>query len=352
MKLILQLTGSSLAGGSGPSRVLERGSLTIGRSAAADWVMPDPARVVSKLHCRIDAVKSGFVLTDTSTNGVFVDGAATPLGTGNSVELRNGDRFRLGDHTITVKLSPAGAEEMAPLPSFTGDSPTAADRDLFSIDADFPGADWATPPAPSAVAAEPLSPALSESVPGAIPENWFAPASAGPLPNAGPIPGGAPALPSTSGLSDAARLMAKTLGIAAPQEGEAEAFLAQLARQHRRLVEGLLHSLAESVALRREFGVGDTGAELTVDRLPPAAVLALLLNGAVGERTLGTAMTALRHHQDALSLAFRDVLRSLPADLAATLREVMKRGYAAAAQPSAAADGAGDGVPPWPQARK
>jgi hypothetical protein len=30
----------------------------------------------------------------------------------------------------------------------------------------------------------------------------------------------------------------------------------------------------------------------------------------------------------------------------------MKRGYAAAAQPSAVASDAGDGVPPWPQARK
>lgn len=351
MKLILKFAGSPLGGGSMSARVLEQGNLTIGRSSAADWVVPDPSRVVSKLHCRIEAVNDGFILTDTSTNGVFIDGATTPLGRGNSIELHDGDRFRVGDHTIAVQLLPDG-ENVASLPSFAPDRAAESDGSPFPIETNLPQTnflddDWKLPEAHSAAVIEPFSPVPGESAAGAIPENWFTPASAG------AIAADAPVLPRTDGLHDAARILADTLGIAVPSEGEAEAFLVQLARQHRQLVEGLLHSLAESVALRREFDVADTaGAETMVDRLPVAAVLALLLKGSAGERTLATAMAALRRHQDALSLAFRDVLRTLPTDLAATLREVVKRGYAAAAHPPAAADGRGDGVPSLRQARR
>ena len=344
MKLILQLTGASVEGGLA-SQVLEQGSLTIGRSPAADWVIPDPTRIISKLHCRIDAVNGGFVLTDTSTNGVFVGGAAVPLGSGNSIELHDGDRFRIGDRTVTVQV-PTRATEASGLPPLTTNGTAAADQSGFPIDDDFLNTDWTPAPVQNTPFAEPLPPVPSESAPGGIPENWFAPASAGALHDP-------PALPRTGGFGEAARLLAETLGIPAPSESDSEAFLTQLGRQHRQLVDGLLQSLSESVALRREFGVGDAaGAEPAVDGLPVPAVLGLLLNGPAGERTLATAMAALRHHQGALFIAFRDVLRSLPADLAATLREVVKRGYAAAAQPAPAAGERADPVPPWPQARK
>lgn len=341
MKLILQLTGASVEGGLA-SQVLERGSLTIGRSPAADWVIPDPTRTISKLHCRIDMVNGGFVLTDTSTNGVFVGGATVPLGSGNGIELHDGDRFRIGDRTITVQV-PARATEASGLPPLTTNGAVAADHAVFPIDDDFLNTDWTPAPAQHAAFADSVP---SESAPGGIPENWFAPASAGALHDP-------PALPRTGGFGEAARLLAETLGIPAPPESDSGAFLAQLGRQHRQLVDGLLQSLSESVALRREFGVGDaTGAEPAVDGLPVPAVLGLLLNGPAGEHTLATVMTSLRQHQGALFIAFRDVLRSLPADLAATLREVVKRGYAAAAQPAPVAGERADPVPPWPQARK
>ena len=337
MKLSLQLTDSPLNDGSASSRSLEQGSLTIGRSAAADWNLPDPERVISRLHCRVDAVKDGFTLTDTSTNGVFLNGATAPLGQGKSVALRNGDRFRIGGNTIAVRLS--ATAETATLPASAMDGLAAAGASPFAIEPDFHNADWGPLPTQGAILAKP---AASDDALGAIPENWFAPASA--IASRDDMAGGE--------FDEAARLLAEALGITAPPHGEAAAFLARLGRQHLRLVEWLLQSLSGSVALRHELDVGEAGGtELENDRLPVAAILGKLVGEPAGESTLIAAIAALKHHQDALRLAFSDVLRALPADLAATLREVIRRGYAAA-QSAVTSDGAADDAPPWPRTRK
>ena len=81
-----------------PVRSLDQGSLTIGRGAENDWTMPDPERVISKLHCRVDRTADGYVLTDCSTNGVFLNGAATPIGKGMTATLADGDKQRMGDY--------------------------------------------------------------------------------------------------------------------------------------------------------------------------------------------------------------------------------------------------------------
>lgn len=91
--------------GAARSRTLSAGSLLIGRSPVCDWVLPDPERVVSGRHCRIDAEPNRFVLTDLSTNGVFLGEAGEPLGPGGVAELRDGQMLRLGDARILVALS-------------------------------------------------------------------------------------------------------------------------------------------------------------------------------------------------------------------------------------------------------
>jgi type VI secretion system FHA domain protein len=45
---------------------------------------------------------SRYVLTDTSTNGVFINGAREPTARDSRAFLTDGDSFRLGDYTITV----------------------------------------------------------------------------------------------------------------------------------------------------------------------------------------------------------------------------------------------------------
>jgi predicted component of type VI protein secretion system len=102
MKLKLVLRGPERIMGAQPEKTLEHGSLLIGRSPAADWVLPDPARIVSKNHCRIDRDFSGFILTDTSTNGVEINDE--PVGFGLPRLLSNGDVVKLGDVVVVVHV--------------------------------------------------------------------------------------------------------------------------------------------------------------------------------------------------------------------------------------------------------
>ncbi len=49
----------------------------IGRSQSNDWILPDPERYISSHHCSVQFRAGNWVLEDTSTNGVFVNGANT-----------------------------------------------------------------------------------------------------------------------------------------------------------------------------------------------------------------------------------------------------------------------------------
>ncbi len=130
MKLILRLADATEAG---QSRTLETdgskgGTLSIGRGAENLWVLADPDRTLSKHHCRIDASEGGFMLTDLSTNGVFMTGAAQPVGRGHSVALEDGDSFTMGPYRMQAEITggadaamdlsggimPQGASPLAP----------------------------------------------------------------------------------------------------------------------------------------------------------------------------------------------------------------------------------------------
>jgi type VI secretion system FHA domain protein len=104
-RLTLTLS-SGLPGGPpvGTSQVLESGRLTLGRGPDNDWVLADPERLLSKQHCEIAWTGDAFVLTDTSTNGVFINNAQTPVGRGQTVEVAPGDRLRLGDYELLARI--------------------------------------------------------------------------------------------------------------------------------------------------------------------------------------------------------------------------------------------------------
>jgi len=101
MPLILTLD-SRQGGARRESRTFNDGTLSIGRGATNDWVLADPDRLLSKTHCMISLEGSRYVLTDTSTNGVFINGAREPTARDSRAFLTDGDSFRLGDYTITV----------------------------------------------------------------------------------------------------------------------------------------------------------------------------------------------------------------------------------------------------------
>lgn len=83
-------------------RTLASGTLSIGRAAGNDWVLSDPDRHLSKTHCVISIEGGRPVLTDLSTNGVFINGAREPTERDSRVVLTDGDEVRLGDYVINV----------------------------------------------------------------------------------------------------------------------------------------------------------------------------------------------------------------------------------------------------------
>jgi len=110
--MTLSLTVISYAGRTPPTPVAvtlgERGGV-IGRMAGCDWVLEDPEGHVSKKHCRIDYVSGRYRITDTSTNGVFLNDGTNRIGFGVSAILKDGDRLFIGSYDIAVQVSDAAA---------------------------------------------------------------------------------------------------------------------------------------------------------------------------------------------------------------------------------------------------
>ena len=84
---------------------------TIGRSPDSDWVLPDDSRYVSSRHAMIDYQGGAYYLVDTSKNGVYVNGADTPVGQGHPQRLFDGDQLRIGEFEVAVDIS-GGDEEL------------------------------------------------------------------------------------------------------------------------------------------------------------------------------------------------------------------------------------------------
>lgn len=96
-------------------RRIDGGAVTIGRGAENDWVLADPERVLSKRHCTLARGNGLWEVTDTSTNGTFVNQETERVGTDAPRALRDGDRLRLGTYEIEVLLQgEAATPEMAP----------------------------------------------------------------------------------------------------------------------------------------------------------------------------------------------------------------------------------------------
>lgn len=113
----------TLAAGNGTgereTRSLKVGTLSIGRAAGNDWVVPDPERHLSKTHCMITASNGRYMLTDVSTNGVFINGATTRVPRDGEVELTDGDEIRFGDYVLTVTTSPEAPAMGSPVVGHT-----------------------------------------------------------------------------------------------------------------------------------------------------------------------------------------------------------------------------------------
>jgi type VI secretion system protein ImpI/type VI secretion system protein len=117
------------------SRTLSEGTLTIGRAAICEWVLADPDRLLSKTHCMIGVEGSRYVLTDLSTNGVFINGAREPTARDSRTFLTDGDSFALGSYTMMVTEVDVAAPSRATPSVGRAASPPA---DAFGTDGDDP----------------------------------------------------------------------------------------------------------------------------------------------------------------------------------------------------------------------
>ncbi|MBH3341313.1 type VI secretion system-associated FHA domain protein TagH [Pseudomonas mendocina] len=251
--MALRLTITSyhkITPGQCPEKTLEQGVMAIGRSTDNDWVLPDPARLVSSKHCLVQNKDGRYYITDSSTNGVELVKAGIRMQRGNSELLQHGEVIRIGEYEIAVALESSIAEGSAPFSSAASansfealmanqqaapvspfdaptnpfDAPASAHLqsvaphetlpDLF----DFLGPSTAAPPPvadhvpvqqhdfrpPEFTApAPPIEPKPTPSAPGLIPDDWnlfddIAPAAApvAPLPEHAPRP--EPTAPATS----------------------------------------------------------------------------------------------------------------------------------------------------------
>lgn len=94
----------------------------IGRAQDNDWILPDPDRYISSHHCKVEFRAGSWVLEDTSTNGVFINGSDVPASVDGAYALKDGDRLRLGDYEILVSIDerndfPSDASGQMPAPA-------------------------------------------------------------------------------------------------------------------------------------------------------------------------------------------------------------------------------------------
>jgi len=105
MALTLKITSyQSQVLGSDGLRGFDKSGGSIGRAQGNDWVLPDPERYISGRHLTVTYRNNTYYLTDTSTNGVFINQSTSPVGKGNSVALNDGDRLKFGDYEIAVSV--------------------------------------------------------------------------------------------------------------------------------------------------------------------------------------------------------------------------------------------------------
>jgi len=119
---------------------------TIGRLEQNNLVLPDPERIVSRTHARVDFSNGVYLVTCLGQNPIELNGS--PLGAGAAAELASGDRLTIGGYTIVAHVQFDGqgestrlGEGVAPAPATHQPaqldfplSPAASRQMAFGID--------------------------------------------------------------------------------------------------------------------------------------------------------------------------------------------------------------------------
>ena len=78
---------------------------TIGRAPDCFWAIADGSRILSGHHAHISFARGQYVLTDTSTNGVFVNDSEVPLGYDKCCVIQEGDSLTMGAFEMRAWIS-------------------------------------------------------------------------------------------------------------------------------------------------------------------------------------------------------------------------------------------------------
>jgi type VI secretion system protein len=158
MSLILMIQDHDmLENGESGQLELDRHGAVIGRSAHADWSLPDARNHISSRHCEISYRDGVYLLADRSTNGTFLNGSPERLTAPHP--LADGDRIQIGRYEIVARCdeAPAAApapvaasgdgwgEWDAPAASGWGDAPAGHRQDAARVAPPLPGGGWDTP---------------------------------------------------------------------------------------------------------------------------------------------------------------------------------------------------------------
>ncbi|MGY4281295.1 type VI secretion system protein [Bradyrhizobium sp. LM2.7] len=112
MQLILAVVGENAEPlGHNARRAFGREGGSVGRGNRCMWQLPDPTKTLSASHASIAFNGVGFTITDTSTNGVYINIVDTPLGRGNTMPLADGDTLYMASYIISVVIENEPAEE-------------------------------------------------------------------------------------------------------------------------------------------------------------------------------------------------------------------------------------------------
>src|SRR3954469_11593804 len=122
MTLILTVRNAgTLPGDPVPPYEANGDMIVIGRSRNCDWPLPDPTNAISSRHCELRRDGDAWLLKDISTNGTYLNGAATRLA--EEHRIAEGDLIRIGHYEILASLgeaktvlAPAAASAPAPAP--------------------------------------------------------------------------------------------------------------------------------------------------------------------------------------------------------------------------------------------
>ena len=120
-----------------PSQIFTEQGGTIGRGPGNTWIVEDPEKFISTKHSQITAENGHYYLSDLSTNGTFFNGSREPIGSGNRVALKDGDRFTLGDYEFLVSMrnssqgAPASFNDPFGPGTFAGAGAGSSDQGLF-----------------------------------------------------------------------------------------------------------------------------------------------------------------------------------------------------------------------------